>query len=68
MVYAQPIVRIVVMGVEDDVEIIYKYELKRSADSEYVRLEKIREYNVPYIVAKLGIADEVISPEETRKI
>lgn len=71
IVYAWPIAQIAVMGAEGAVSIMYKHELKDSADPEKVRLEKISEYNdkfmSPYIAAKLGIIDEVISPGETRR-
>lgn len=74
IVYAWPIAQIAVMGAEGAVEIMYKHELEdadTSEKKEQVRAEKIAEYNdefmSPYIAAKLGIIDEVISPEETRR-
>ena len=74
IVYAWPIAQIAVMGAEGAVGIMYKHELE-DADTpvkkEQVRAEKIAEYNdkfmSPYIATKLGIIDEVISPEETRR-
>ncbi|QFJ56094.1 acyl-CoA carboxylase subunit beta [Pseudobutyrivibrio xylanivorans] len=71
IVYAWPIAQIAVMGAEGAVGIMYKHELENAANPEQVRQEKIQEYNdkfmSPYIAAKLGIIDEVISPEETRR-
>ena len=71
IVYAWPIAQIAVMGAEGAVGIMYKHELEEANDKETVRAEKIAEYNdkfmSPYIAAKLGIIDEVISPEETRR-
>lgn len=71
IVYAWPIAQIAVMGAEGAVDIVFKHELENASDKEAVRKEKIEEYNEkfmsPYIAAKLGIIDEVISPEETRK-
>lgn len=70
-VYAWPIAQIAVMGAEGAVGIMYKHELEEATDKEKTRKEKIEEYNEtfmsPYIAAKLGIIDEVISPEETRR-
>lgn len=71
IVYAWPIAQIAVMGAEGAVGIMYKHELEEAADKETVRAEKIAEYNdkfmSPYIAAKFGIIDEVISPAETRR-
>ncbi len=74
IVYAWPIAQIAVMGAEGAVDIIYKHELESSDDENErssIRNAKIEEYNErfmsPYIAAKLGIIDEVISPEETRR-
>lgn len=71
IVYAWPIAQIAVMGAEGAVDIMYKHELKNANDTEEARSNKIREYNdqfmSPYIAAKLGIIDEVITPEETKK-
>lgn len=71
IVYAWPIAQIAVMGAEGAVGIMYKHELEQAEDKEKTRKEKIEEYNdifmSPYIAAKLGIIDEVISPDETRR-
>lgn len=74
IVYAWPIAQIAVMGAEGAVGIIYKHDLEAAStpeEKEKIRAEKIGEYNdkfmSPYIAAKLGIIDEVIAPEETRR-
>lgn len=71
IVYAWPIAQIAVMGAEGAVEIMFKSELQKAPDREKVRDEKINEFNEkymsPYIAAKLGIIDEVIRPEDTRR-
>ncbi len=71
IVYAWPIAQIAVMGAEGAVDIMYKHELENASDPDKTRAEKISEYNAnfmsPYIAARLGIIDEVITPEETRR-
>lgn len=71
IVFAWPIAQIAVMGAEGAVDIVFKHEIADAIDKEKVREEKISEYNEkfmsPYIAAKLGIIDEVIAPEETRR-
>jgi len=71
IVYAWPISQIAGMGAEGAVGIVYKHELELATDKAAVIEQKIGEYNEkfmsPYIAAKLGIIDEVISPDETRR-
>ena len=71
IVYALPIAQIAVMGAEGAVDIVYKRELGAAENQAAVRAQKIEEYNEtfmsPYIAARLGIIDEVISPEDTRR-
>ncbi len=71
IVYAWPIAQIAVMGAEGAVDIMFKHELKTALDRDLARNGKIAEYNnmfmSPYIAAKLGIIDEVIAPQETRR-
>ena len=54
-----------------DLGIMFRHEIEAAEDKERVTQEKIAEYNEkfmsPYIAAKLGIIDEVIAPEETRR-
>lgn len=71
IVYAWPIAQIAVMGAEGAVGIVFKHEIEEAKDKFKVTSEKIDEYNEkfmsPYIAAKLGIIDEVIAPEDTRR-
>lgn len=71
IVYAWPIAQIAVMGAEGAVGIVFKHEIESAQDRDKVTREKIDEYNEkfmsPYIAAKLGIIDEVIAPEDTRR-
>ena len=71
IVYAWPIAQIAVMGAEGAVDIMYRHEFETAEDRDALRLRRIDEYNdsfmSPYIAAKLGIIDEVIAPEETRR-
>ena len=71
IVYAWPIAQIAVMGAEGAVDIMYKHELEKAEDRDALRQKRIEEYNdnfmSPYIAARLGIIDEVIAPEETRR-
>lgn len=74
IVYAWPIAQIAVMGAEGAVDIVFRHELEAAniaGNREAVRAQKIEEYNEkfmsPYIAARLGIIDEVIRPEETRR-
>ncbi len=71
IVYAWPIAEIAVMGAEGAVDIVFKHEIEAAEDKESAREKLIEEYNEkfmsPYIAAKLGIIDEVIAPEDTRR-
>jgi propionyl-CoA carboxylase beta chain len=71
MNYAWPMAEIAVMGAKGAAEIIFKKEIKESANPEAKLAEKIEEYTNkfanPYIAAARGYIDEVIQPNETRK-
>lgn len=71
IVYAWPIAQIAVMGAEGAVDIVFRHEIESAEDKAVVRKNKTEEYNekfmAPYIAAELGIIDEVIAPEETRR-
>ena len=68
IVYAWPIAQIAVMGAEGAIGILHKHDIETASSAQKKRW--IDEYNEkfmsPYFAAKLGIIDEVISPEETR--
>lgn len=69
--FAYPNAEIAVMGSEGAVNILYRNEMKKAANPEEVRKEKLDEYNEkfanPYVAAAKGYIDEVIFPEDTRQ-
>jgi len=68
--YAWPTAEIAVMGPEGAVNIIYRDEIKKSANPEETRQRLVREYRDkfanPYVAATRGYIDDVIDPRETR--
>jgi propionyl-CoA carboxylase beta chain len=68
--YAWPTAEIAVMGPEGAVNIIYRDEIKESANPEETRQRLVQEYRDkfanPYISAARGYIDDVIDPRETR--
>lgn len=71
-VYAWPTAQIAVMGAEGAVNIVYGREIKAAADPQGVREERIAQYNAeylnPHLAAKEGYVDEVIEPDQTRRM
>lgn len=69
-VFAWPNAEIAVMGPEGAANIIFKNDIKNSADPVATRSEKIDEYRDtvanPYIAANRGFVDDVILPSTTR--
>nr|WP_236777876.1 carboxyl transferase domain-containing protein [Anoxybacter fermentans] len=70
LVYAWPTAEIAVMGPEGAANIIFRKEIAAARDPEMVRQKKIAEYREqfanPYVAAKAGIVNDVLSFEETR--
>lgn len=70
MVMAWPTAEIAVMGPDGAANIIFKDEIKNSADPIATRQEKIAEYREklanPYEAAKYGYIDDIIEPDSTR--
>lgn len=70
MVMAWPTAEIAVMGPDGAANIIFKKDIKNSADPVATRNEKIQEYRnkfaSPYEAAKRGYVDDVIEPDSTR--
>jgi propionyl-CoA carboxylase beta chain len=70
--FAWPSAEIAVMGPEGAVNIVYRREIERAAESERagLRAEKIAEFRErfanPYIAAERGYIDAIITPAETR--
>ncbi|MGV8091715.1 MAG: acyl-CoA carboxylase subunit beta [Mangrovibacterium sp.] len=71
-VFAWPTAEIAVMGPEGAANIVFRKEIAEAEDPEAMRLQKIQEYKDkfanPYVAAAQGYIDEVIEPEETRKM
>ncbi len=71
-VFAYPQAEIAVMGAEGAANIIFRKEIKKAEDPEKFRAEKIKEYREqfanPYKAAEKGYIDDIINPEDTRKI
>ena len=69
-VFAWPTAEIAVMGAEGAVDVLYRKELKDSADREKRRAERIEEYRdrfaSPYMAASRGMLTDVIFPSQTR--
>ncbi len=69
--FAYPNAEIAVMGSEGAVNILYRNEMKKAANPEETRKQKLAEYNDkfanPYVAASKGYIDEVIYPEDTRQ-
>ncbi len=69
--FAYPNAEIAVMGSEGAVNILYRNEMKKAANPEETRKQKLEEYNDkfanPYVAASKGYIDEVIYPEDTRQ-
>lgn len=70
MVFAWPSAEIAVMGPDGAANIIFRKDIKNSADPVTARQEKIAEYTEkfanPYIAASRGYVDDVIEPDSTR--
>ncbi len=70
VVFAWPIAEIAVMGAEGAVDVIFRRQIKASAEPEVERKRLISEledqFMTPYTAATRGFVDEVILPEETR--
>ena len=68
--FAWPTAEIAVMGPEGAANIIFRKEIKESANPEETRKQKVAEYREkfanPYVAASKGYIDSVIEPSETR--
>ena len=69
-VFAWPTAEIAVMGPEGAANIIFRDDIKNSANPVETRKEKIEEYKNklanPYEAAKYGFIDDIIEPDSTR--
>ena len=68
--FAWPTAQIAVMGVDGAVQILYHKQLQRAENREEAERAFAHEYREafynPYVVASMGLIDEVIEPQETR--
>ena len=68
--FSYPTAEIAVMGPEGAANIIFRKEIKESANPEETRKQKVAEYREkfanPYVAASKGYIDSVIEPSETR--
>lgn len=66
-----PTGEIAVMGAQGAVPIIYRNEIKASADPDATKKEFIEKYNAefasPYMAASRNLIDDVIEPQDTRR-
>lgn len=71
-VFAWPTAEIAVMGPEGAANIVFRKEIAEAEDPEAMRQQKIQEYKDkfanPYVAAARGYIDEVIEPQDTRKM
>jgi acetyl-CoA carboxylase carboxyltransferase component len=69
-VIALPGAEIAVMGAEGAAEIVYRREIAQAADARAQRRNKIEEFRKnsmnPFVAAKAGMVDTVVSPDELR--
>src|SRR5204862_284586 len=69
--FAWPTAEIAVMGAEGAVNIVFRKEIEKAADSKSKRADLIDEYkrkfSTPYAAAERGFIDDVIEPAETRR-
>lgn len=69
LAYAWSSVELAMMGPRGAVEIVYRREPQRAADSEARRAQLVAEYTEkyanPYVAAERGFVDDVIDPAET---
>lgn len=72
LLYAWPNAEIAVMGAEGAVNILFTQDVKNAPDPAARRRELIEDYqtrfNNPYVAAARGLIDDVIEPQDTRRV
>jgi len=72
LLYAWPNAEIAVMGADGAVNILFREELRSAPDPSARRKELVASYeasfNTPYVAAARGLIDDVIEPQETRRV
>ncbi|OIP28067.1 MAG: methylmalonyl-CoA carboxyltransferase, partial [Dehalococcoidia bacterium CG2_30_46_9] len=71
-VFAWPTAQIAIVGAETAASVIFAKEIKEAENPKEVRTKRIKEfselYENPYRAAERGYVDDVIMPEDTRKV
>jgi acetyl-CoA carboxylase carboxyltransferase component len=71
-VFAWPTAEIAVMGPEGAANIVFRKEIDEAENPEAMRQQKIQEYKDkfanPYVAAARGYIDEIIEPQDTRRL
>jgi propionyl-CoA carboxylase beta chain len=72
LLFAWPNAEIAVMGAEGAVNILFRADLKAAQDPDPLRRQLASQYeaefNTPYVAAARGLIDDVIEPQDTRRI
>jgi len=72
LVFAWPTARVNIVGAETAASVIFAREIKDAANPEETRARRIKEYadlyENPYRSAERGYVDEIIMPEDTRRV
>ena len=72
LVFAWPTARVTIVGAETAASVIFAREIRESENPEETRAKRIKEYSElyenPYCAAERGYIDDIIMPNETRKI
>jgi len=72
LVFAWPTAHITIVGAETAASVIFAREIREAQNQQEVRAKRIKEYQElyenPYSAAERGYVDDIIMPNETRKI
>ncbi len=72
LLYAWPNAEIAVMGAEGAVNVLFKKQLQEAEEPDARRRELVEDYeekfNNPYVAAARGMIDDVIEPQESRRV
>jgi acetyl-CoA carboxylase carboxyltransferase component len=72
LVFAWPTARVTIVGAETAASVIFKREIRESENPEETKAKRIQEYSElyenPYRGAERGYIDDIIMPNDTRKV
>ena len=72
LLYAWPKAEIAVMGAEGAVNVLHRAEIQKAPNPEERRRELVADYearfNTPYVAAARGLIDDIIEPQDTRRV